>query len=336
LRKRARRGQSPLLRRGDSPLRAVFLDFGTVSNGDLDEGPLERVVPGIVFHQQTAQADVPARVAGFEAVFANKSVIDRATIAANPQLRLIALTATGVDNVDLAAARESGVAVCNLRDYCTASVVQHVFAILLALTNRLSDYRTLVASGRWQQAGQFSTFPYPIRELDGRVLGIVGFGTLGRAVALAAAAFGMHVEIANRPGGEPVTGRWQLDDLLPDLDVLSLHCPLTDATRGLVSRERLARMKAGAVLINTARGALVDARALADALKSGRLGGAGIDVLEREPPPPDHPLLDPSIPNLIVTPHIAWAAREARQRCVDELALNVESFLSGGHRNRVC
>jgi glycerate dehydrogenase len=321
---------------GDSPLRAVFLDFATVSNGDLDESPLERVVPGIVFHQQTAQADVPARVAGFEAVFANKSVIDRATIAANPQLRLIALTATGVDNVDLAAARKAGVAVCNLRDYCTASVVQHVFAMLLALTNRLSDYRALVASGRWQQAGQFSTFPYPIRELDGRVLGIVGFGTLGRAVALAAAAFGMHVEIANRPGGEPVTGRRHLDDLLPDLDVLSLHCPLTDATRGLVSRERLARMKAGAVLINTARGALVDTRALADALKNGRLGGAGIDVLEREPPPPDHALLDPSIPNLIVTPHIAWAAREARQRCVDELALNVESFLAGGHRNRVC
>jgi glycerate dehydrogenase len=336
LRKCARRGQSPLLRRGDSPLRAVFLDFGTVSNGDLDESPLERVVPGIVFHKQTAQADVPARVSGFEAVFANKSVIDRATIAASPQLRLIALTATGVDNVDLAAAREAGVAVCNLRDYCTASVVQHVFAMLLALTHKLSDYRALVASGRWQQAGQFSTFPYPIRELDGRVLGIVGFGMLGRAVALAAAAFGMHVEIANRPGGEPVTGRRHLDDLLPDLDVLSLHCPLTDATRGLVSRERLTRMKAGAVLINTARGALVDTRALADALKNGQLGGAGIDVLEREPPPPDHPLLDPSIPNLIVTPHIAWAAREARQRCVDELALNVESFLAGGHRNRVC
>ncbi len=316
-------------------MRAVFLDFGTVSNGDLDPGPLERALPGIVIHDRTAQADVPARVAGFEAVLANKSVIDGAAIRANPQLRLVALTATGVDNVDIAAARESGVAVCNLRDYCTASVAQHVFALLLALTHRLPDYRALVASGRWQDAGQFSVFPYPIRELQGRMLGIVGHGTLGRAVAGIARAFGMRVEIANRPGGAPAAGRRDLDALLPELDVLSLHCPLTAATRGLMGRERLARMKPDAVLINTARGALIDTRALADALQAGRLGGAGIDVLEREPPPPDHPLLDPSVPNLIVTPHVAWAAREARQRCLDELALNVESFLAGGRRNRV-
>jgi len=317
-------------------MRAVFLDFGTVSSGDLDTGPLERVVPGIAIHGQTAQADVPMRVAGFEAVFANKSVIERSTIAANPQLRLIALTATGVDNVDVAAAREHGVAVCNLRDYCTPSVVQHVFAMLLALTHRLADYRALVASGQWQQAGQFSVFPYPIRELQGRMFGIVGFGALGSAVAEVARAFGMRVEIANRPGGPATSGRRDLDELVHELDVLSLHCPLTDATRGLISRERLARMKPDAVLINTARGALVDTKALAEALKAGRLGGAGIDVLEREPPPAGHPLLDSSIPNLIVTPHIAWAARESRQRCVDELALNVESFLAGSRRNRIC
>lgn len=317
-------------------MRAVFLDFGTVSTGDLDTGPLERVVPGIVIHGQTAQADVSARVAGFEAVFANKSVIERETIKANPQLRLIALTATGVDNVDVAAARERSVAVCNLRDYCTPSVVQHVFAMLLSLTHRLADYHALVASGQWQQAGQFSVFPYPIRELQGRMFGIVGFGALGRAVADVARAIGMRVEIANRPGGPATAGRRDLDEFLPELDVLSLHCPLTDATRGLISRERLARMKPDAVLINTARGALLDTKALAEALKSQRLGGAGIDVLEREPPPAGHPLLDPSIPNLIVTPHIAWAARESRQRCIDELALNVESFLSGGRRNRIC
>jgi glycerate dehydrogenase len=316
-------------------MRAVFLDFGTVSSGDLDTGPLERVVPGIVIHDQTAPADVPAHVAGFEAVFTNKSVIDRATIAANPQLRLVVLTATGVDNVDLAAAGEQGVAVCNLRDYCTPSVVQHVFAMLLALTHRLADYGALVASGRWQQAGQFSVFPYPIRELQGRVFGIVGFGALGRATAEVARAFGMRVEVANRPGGAAVAGRRDLDDLLPGLDVLSLHCPLTDATRGLISRERLARMKPDAVLINTARGALVDTKALAEALNTQRLGGAGIDVLEREPPPADHPLLDRSIPNLIITPHIAWAARESRQRCLDELARNVAEFLAGGRRNRV-
>lgn len=316
-------------------MRAVFLDYATVSNGDLDLASLERVLPGIVLHGRTAQADVPARIAGFEAVLANKSVIDGATIAANPQLKLVALTATGVDNVDVAAARAAGVAVCNLRDYCTDSVAQHAFAMLLALTHRVAEYRALVAGGRWQEAGQFSVFPHPIRELRGRVLGIVGLGALGGAVAHIARAFGMQVEAANRPGGPPADGRSDLDALLPRLDVLSLHCPLTPATRGLVSRERLARMKPDAVLINTARGALVDTAALADALKGGRLGGAGIDVLEREPPPAGHPLLDPSIPNLIVTPHVAWAAREARQRCLDELARNVQSFVSGGRRNRV-
>ena len=316
-------------------MRSVFLDFGTVSSGDLDTGPLERVLPGIVIHERTPQPDVPARVAGFEAVLANKSVIDGATIRANPQLRLIALTATGVDNVDLAAAREVGVAVCNLRDYCTASVAQHTIALLLALTHKIVEYDALVADGRWQAARQFSVFPYPLRELRGRTLGIVGYGTLGTTVAEIARALGMRVEIANRPGGAPSEGRRNLDDMLPELDALSLHCPLTPATRGLVSHERLARMKDDAVLVNTARGALVDSQALADALKAGRLGGAGIDVLEREPPPPDHPLLDPAIPNLIVTPHVAWAAREARQRCLEELALNFESFLAGGRRNRV-
>jgi glycerate dehydrogenase len=316
-------------------VRAVFLDYGTVSNGDLDTASLERALPGIVVHARTPQEDVPARIAGFEAVLANKSRIDGAAIRANPQLRFVALTATGVDNVDLASAREAGIAVCNLRDYCTASVAQHVFALLLALTHKLAEYDALVAQGRWQAAAQFSVFPFPIRELPGRTLGVVGYGTLGKAVATIATAFGMQVEVANRPGGVRQDGRRDLDDLLPELDVLTLHCPLTDATRGLISRARLARMKPDAVLINTARGALVDTAALAEALRAGRLGGAGIDVLENEPPPADHPLLDPSIPNLILTPHVAWAAREARQRCLDELALNVQSFLGGGRRNRV-
>jgi len=317
-------------------VRAVFLDFGTVSNGDLDTGPLERVLPGLVIHEQTPSDQVAARVAGFEAVLANKAIIDGATITRNPTLRLIALTATGVDNVDIAAARAAGIVVCNLRDYCTLSVVQHVFAMLLALTHRLHDYDQLVHAGGWEQAGQFSTFPYPIRELQGHLFGVVGHGTLGRAVARIAECFGMQVVIANRPGAAPVEGRLDLDALLPQVDVLSLHCPLTDATRGLISAARLARMKPDAVLVNTARGALVDAAALANALKTSRLGGAGIDVLEPEPPPPDHPLLDRSVPNLIVTPHVAWAAREARQRSLDELALNVRAFLDGHPRGRVC
>jgi glycerate dehydrogenase len=316
-------------------MRGVFLDLGTVSNGDLDTSALTTVLPGLVIHEQTPQSEVPARIAGHEVVLLNKCRITREMMAANPQLRLVALTATGVDNVDVVAAREAGIAVTNLRDYCTPSVVQHVFAVLLSLTHHLGEYDRLTRSGGWGRAGQFSVFPYPIRELRGRTMGIVGHGALGRGVATVAEALGMQVLIANRPGGEPRPGRVDLVDLLPRVDVLSLHCPLTPATRGLIGPGEIARMKPDAVIINTARGALVDAAALADALRAGRLGGAGIDVLEQEPPVDGSPLLDRSIPNLIVTPHTAWAARESRQRCLDELAANVEAFLRGEHRNRV-
>jgi glycerate dehydrogenase len=256
-------------------------------------------------------------------------------MAANPQLELIALTATGVDNVDVAAAREFGVGVANLRDYCTPSVAQHVFAVLLALTHRLADYDQFTKRGDWGRSGQFSVFPFPIRELRGRILAIAGYGALGRGVARVAEAFGMRVVVANRPGGERVADRLDLAELLPLADVLSLHCPLTPATRGIIGERELALMKPDSIIINTARGALIDAAALAAALREGRLGGAGIDVLEQEPPVDGNPLLEAGIPNLIVTPHTAWAAREARQRCLDELAANVRAFLRGERRNRV-
>jgi len=316
-------------------MRGTFLDLGTVSNGDLDTAPLSAVLPGLAIHEQTQQAQVAARIAGCEVVLLNKCRITREMMSSNPQLKLIALTATGVDNVDVAAARELGIGVANLVDYCTPSVVQHVFAVLLSLTHRLPEYDRLTRSGEWGRAGQFSVFPYPIRELHGRTLLIVGFGALGRGVARVAEAFGMQVRVANRPGGERAPGRQDLAELLPQADVLSLHCPLTPATRGLIGRQELAVMKPDAVIVNTARGGLVDAAALAEALRGGRLGGAGIDVLEQEPPVDGNPLLDPTLPNLIVTPHTAWAARESRQRCLDELAANVRAFLGGERRNRV-
>ena len=316
-------------------MRGVFLDLGTVSNGDLDTGSLLAALPGLVIHEQTPQQEVAARIAGREVVLLNKCRVTREMMAANPQLRLIALTATGVDNVDVAAARELGVGVANLVDYCTPSVVQHVFAVLLSLTHRLPEYDRLARSGGWGRADQFSVFPFPIRELRGRVIAIVGFGALGRGVARVAEAFGMLVRVASRPGAERQPGRLDLAELLPQADVLSLHCPLTPATRGLIGKRELAAMKPDAVIVNTARGGLIDATALADALRAGRLGGAGIDVLEQEPPVDGNPLLDPAIPNLIVTPHTAWAARESRQRCLDELAANVRAFLHGQRRNRV-
>ena len=316
-------------------MRGVFLDLGTVSNGDLDTGALTSALPGLAIHEQTPQEQVAGRIAGCEVVLLNKCRITRGMMAANPQLKLVALTATGVDNVDVAAAREHGIGVANLRDDCTPSVVQHVFATLLSLTHHLSRYDHFARSGEWSRAGQFSAFPFPIRELRGRVMGIVGYGALGRGVARMAEAFGMQVRVANRPGGAREPGRLDLGELLPVADVLSLHCPLTPATRGLIGHDELALMKPDAVIINPARGALVDAAALADALRAGRLGGAAIDVLEREPPVDGNPLLDPAIPDLVVTPHVAWAARESRQRCLDELAANVQAFLHGERRNRV-
>jgi glycerate dehydrogenase len=315
---------------------AVFLDYATVSfDGDLDPRSLHAALPGLEIRDHTAPHEIAARVAGREVVLVNKLRITREIIEESPALRLIALAATGTNNVDLVAAGERGVAVCNLRDYCTASVVQHVFGVLLLLTQKLREYDALVRSGAWQRGEQFCLLDYPIRELVGRRLGIVGYGTLGRGVARAATAFGMEVLVANRPGGTPVPGRMDLDELLAAVDVLSLHCPLAPATQGMIGASRLSRMKRDAVLINTARGALVDAAALADALRGGRLGGAAIDVLSQEPPVDGNPLLAGDIPNLIVTPHIAWAAREARQRCIDEMAANVADFRRGGRRGRV-
>jgi glycerate dehydrogenase len=316
-------------------MRGVFLDLGTVSNSDLDMASLQRALPDLDLHEQTGPTDVAARIAGRDVVLLNKCRITRELLAANPQLRLIALAATGVDNVDVNAARALGIAVANLYDYCTPSVAQHVFAVVLALTHRLRDYDALARRGDWGRTAQLPAFPYPIRELAGRLLGIVGHGALGRAVARIGKAFGMEVVVANRPGGERLPGRRDLHDLLPDTDVLTLHCPLTPVTRDLIAVREFGLMKPDAVLVNTARGALVDAAALAAALRAGRLGGAGLDVLDQEPPGPGHPLLEPGIPNLILTPHVAWAARESRQRCLDELALNIEAFLRGERRNRV-
>jgi len=317
-------------------MSAIFLDYATVSfHGDLDPARLHRAMPGLELRDHTRQQDVGRAIAGMEVVLVNKLRITREVIEGAPDLQLIALAATGTNNIDLDAARERGAAVCNLRDYCTASVVQHVFGVLLLLTHKLREYDALVRSGAWQRGEQFCLLDYPIRELAGRKLGIVGYGALGKGVARAAQAFGLEVLIANRPGGERATGRMDLHELLPQVDVLSLHCPLSPATTGLIGASELGLMKPDAVLINTARGALVDSQALADALHAGRLGGAAIDVLPQEPPVDGNPLLAGDIPNLIVTPHIAWAARDARQRCLDEMAANVEDFRRGGRRGRV-
>jgi glycerate dehydrogenase len=317
-------------------MHAVFLDFATVSHGgDLDPRPLYDALPGLVLYQHSSEQETAARLAEAEVVLTNKARISRERIGASPRLRLVGLTATGTNNVDLEAARERNIAVVNIRDYCTASVVQHVYALLLALTHRVREYDAAVKRGEWAVPEPAIAAGLPIRELAGRTLGIVGHGVLGAAVARVGEAFGLRVLVANRPGSAPQPDRVPLGDLLAASDVVSLHCPLTPATRHLIGAPELARMKPDAVLINTARGALVDAQALADALRAGRLGGAGVDVLETEPPVGGNPLLAPDVPNLIVTPHVAWGAREARQRALAQLAANVADVLRGGSRGRV-
>jgi len=316
-------------------MRTLFLDYETVSNGDLDTSSLQQVVPDIRFYPLTADTQIIERISGARIVLLNKIKLTRERLEAARELGLIALAGTGTDSVDLAAARERGIAVCNVRGYCTASVVQHAWAMILSLTQHLAQYTRLATDGSWVQNEKYAVLAHPIRELSGRVLGIVGWGTLGRGVAAVGEAFGMRTLVCNRPGAPPAPERVALDQLLATADIVSLHCPSTPATRGLIGARELGLMKPDALLINTARGALVDGAALARALSEGRLAGAGIDVLSQEPPTDGDPLLDPGIPNLILTPHIAWAAREARQRCIDEMAANIGDFLRGGRRGRV-
>jgi glycerate dehydrogenase len=318
-----------------TPDYAVFLDLATVARGDLDLARLQSAWARWAFYDYTTPEGLTTRLKGAQVAVTNKVLLDRAALAAAPDLRLVCLTATGTNNVDLAAARELGIAVANATGYATAAVVQHVFTLILAHATRLVEYRAAVAAGAWSNSPQFCLLDFPIFELAGKTLGIVGYGELGRAVARVAHAFGMAVLIAQRPGGPPQDGRLPLAELLPRVDVLSLHCPLADSTRNLIGAAELALMRPTALLVNTARGGLVDGEALAAALRTGTIAGAALDVLSVEPPPPGHPLLAPDIPNLILTPHTAWASREARQRVLDEVAANISAFAAGERRNRV-
>jgi glycerate dehydrogenase len=309
-------------------MSAVFLDYATVDDGDLDPTTLQASAPGLRFLANTSQADVIEAIRDCEIVLLNKLKITAEVMAASPKLRLIALSATGTNNIDVVAAAERGIAVCNIRDYCTASVVQHALGTLLMLTHRLREYSRMAIDGTWSRSQHFTLLTHPIRELQGLTLGIVGYGVLGQAFANACqSALGMKVLIANRSGETAQAGRVDLDELLRQADVVSLHCPLTEQTRHLLDTRRLALMKRD--------GALVDLDALAAALRAGRLGGAAIDVLPEEPPVSGSPLFAEDLPNLIVTPHTAWAARDARQRCLDEIAANIVDWRQGGRRGRV-
>jgi len=316
-------------------MKAVFLDYSTLGPG-LDTSPLSDLIPDFQFFDATSDEQVASRIRDAEFVIANKVRLDDGLMEQAPKLRFVGLTATGTDNIDLDGARRRGIAVCNIRGYCSRSVVEHVFGVLLMLTHNLHRYAAAVRAGQWQQSRVFCMHDHPVRELSSMTIGIVGHGELGRSVANMARDFGMSVLIAARPGSDTVPGdRVSFDNILEQSDVISLHCPLTEDTRNLFGKAELQRMKSDSILINTARGALIDSAALVDALESGEIGAAAIDVLSNEPPVDGDPLLEYTGDNLVVTPHIAWSTERARQDAVNELAENIRAFLEGQERNRV-
>ncbi|MHB8348041.1 MAG: D-2-hydroxyacid dehydrogenase [Acidiferrobacterales bacterium] len=287
-------------------------------------------------HSSTPPERVLERARDAEVVVTNKVSLPAAVIERLPSLRLIACAATGVDNVDVVAARRCGVAVCNVRGYALHSVPEHVFAMLLALRRNLLRYRQAVQAGEWARSDAFCLLGDPIDDLAGASLGIVGPGALGRSVAKLGEAFGMQVLLAERRGAEKIRPpRIAFERVLSDADVISLHVPLTPQTRNLIGGAELACMKRTAILVNTARGGVVDETALLAALRGGRLGGACLDVLGTEPPAADHPLISAGLPNLLITPHIAWASRQAQQRLADEVVENIAAFFRGESRNRM-
>lgn len=317
-------------------MQGVFLDQDTLYPADIDFSPLEEALPQWSYYGMSfSESEIIHRLRQANVAITNKVSLTAPILEQSPHLQLVCIAATGTNNVDLEAAHRLGMAVCNVRGYCTPSVVEHAFALILALTRQLPAVTGTVAAGAWQQSPYFTVLDAPFRELAGKTLGIIGYGELGQAIDRIAGAFGMEVLVAQRPGTSPKPGRIPLKELLPQVDILSLHCPLTPETKGLIGPQELALMRSDALLINTARGGIVDEQALANALREGQIAGAGIDVLSEEPPKHGNPLLAPDIPHLLLTPHVAWASREARQRVILQVAANIRAFLSGKPTNLV-
>lgn len=316
--------------------RIVFLDRETLSDSvELPQVPFKHELQ---VYGRTAPDQVAERIADADIVISNKVALRREHLQAAPNLKMIALAATGSDNIDLDAARERGIVVSNIRDYAVRSVPEHVFALIFALRRNICAYRQSVKEGRWQEAQQFCYFDYPIRDLAGSTLGLIGSGSLGQAVATMGRALGMKVIFAQRRGQTIVSNaddRLPFEQVLEQADVLSLHCPLTAETQNMLDMAEFERMAPRRpLLINTARGGLIDDQALEHALRQGWLGGAGIDVCTPEPPPADHilmRLLD--LPNYILTPHIGWASQEAMQALANQLIENIVAFHRGQARH---
>lgn len=312
-------------------MKIVIPDWKTVSAGDLDVRVLSSFGE-VVFYPLTAPEQLASRIADADAVLCNKALMTAEIIAAAPKLRYIGLFATGYNTVDIAAAKARGITVCNAGGYSTDAVAQHTFALLLELVNRVAEYHAFVQSGEWIRSDTFSSFRYPMIELAGKTIGIIGYGSIAKAVIRIAQAFGMTVLCHTRTPHQAQGVQFvDFDELLVQADIVSVHCPLTDKTKGMFNGDAFARMKDKALFINTARGPIVDERALREALASGKLGGAALDVLQVEPMAADCPLL--GAPNCIITPHVAWAPHVTRVRLLQLVCNNLQAYLNGTPQN---
>ena len=319
-------------------MKGVFLDSDSIAHERLDLGKLNELPIEWTFYPQTTPEQRQERIGDAAIVLTNKVPMDAEIMAACPSLKLIAVVATGTNVIDIEAAQKHNIGVANVAGYGSYAVAQHTMTLLLALAANVQRYSDDVRAGKWAEQDQFCLLDYPMYELKGKKLVIVGYGEIGQSVAHMAEAFGMEILVASsRPNQDSfgIVDRRPLEELLPIADAITFHCPLTDATRNLIDAPQLKAMKPSALIINTARGGLVNEAALAQALKDGEIGGAGIDVITVEPPTAGNPLIDSEIKNLILTPHCAWGPDETRQRLLNEVVSNVEAFLSGESRNRL-
>ncbi|MBT8762818.1 D-2-hydroxyacid dehydrogenase [Desulfohalobiaceae bacterium Ax17] len=312
--------------------KIVFLDRSTLK--------IDIKRPGFPHHweefERTREDEVVARLKEADIAITNKVPLRRATLEKLPSLKMIAVAATGTDHIDIDFCRARGIVVANIRDYACNAVSEHVFMLILALRRNLLAYQEDIHAGLWSKSDQFCLFTHPIHDIHGSTLGIIGYGALGQAVARLAKAFGMQVLLAEHKNAQTIrSGRTPFETVLSESDIVTLHCPLTPDTRNLISLPELKLMKSSSLLINTARGGVVDENALALALQEGLIAGAGFDVLSIEPPREDHVLLKLNQPNFILTPHIAWASEEAMSNLADQLIENIESFVRGNPQNLV-
>lgn len=318
-------------------MKAVILDYQTLAPNDLALDTLWQQAIDWQLYDTTPADQTAERIKDMDIVLTNKVVLDEALLNANPNIRLIIILATGTNNVDLQAARKLGIPVCNIVAYSTESVVQHTFACLLSLVNRLRDYDRALAEKRWQNGALFTLLDYPVEELAGKTMGIIGYGAIGKRVADVAIAFGMQVVVAQSLTGanKQQQERLPLPQLLQQADVISLHCPLSPLSENLIDAKALAMMKTDAIVLNMARGGVVHEQALLQALLNGQIRAAACDVLTQEPPPADHILLQQDMPNLLITPHMAWGSRQARQQLLDQVLDILQSFADNRLINRV-